>query len=696
MQVDFDSTYLNEDNEAQKKLKSRNKLVSSHKQIITEVRMEDAQDYEALTTLYRKIFKFLLEFTPNSRASDKGVEREVAAALESVFPRVGLKAFIQLNDTDKQTQVMELARIVLGIRLFNREEGRGGAGIDRMDTDAIKLSNVLLADIEKEIEYFNDACDKYQKAIVRAYLYRRKKKFLVKEVDRKLKEAEEEGIPQHHRHGLHTSEMFLISQLEDVNDYVIERWSQELANRRQYLTFLHLLRDEMCFIQQKVFTQTEKLRSELVTVKGLVSNKSSVPKEVVYPRFEAIGQIWSTLYDEVVIMVARSNTFQALNRYRLSFSPTLADELHGDEEPKEVSLHGDGTQLFRLESTKTGMTTARTNTAKTATTDGSVDMITADEKLAFEERKFNEDNKNGPDKEEEDGLPSPIDQFGNTQGKFIATGAVLLTPENTPDFTLLPLELQGYCPWTIVEARGLLLPGKPHLGIIRYENRYYVFDHPLAVNAFMTDPDRFLNGIKDQALRNPEYIHLLKLQRWFPTTSIRRLMEKHEQEVNNFSGQPLTKDAATETPTHFQDGYIDLNYHWNEWELRRRALKVVNMYHCKTTGMQTDKSHFRRENESQVYLAIDSDAQTKRDKRTNPPIVTTYVEGLRGMVIAGEKTSTNDSSNSSTARGAGGGELSRKSYSKEVESKDAKNSQEFKSRKLEHPKVNVVRLTLDF
>lgn len=31
----------------------------------------------------------------------------------------------------------------------------------------------------------------------------------------------------------------------------------------------------------------------------------------------------------------------------------------------------------------------------------------------------------------------------------------------TPDFMLLPLEFQGYCPWTLVEARGLLLPGKP-------------------------------------------------------------------------------------------------------------------------------------------------------------------------------------------------------------------------------------------
>jgi len=186
--------------------------------------------------------------------------------------------------------------------------------------------------VMKEIEYFSDACEKYQRAIVRAYLYRRKKKFLVKEADRKLKEAEEEGVSHHHRHGLRSSEMFLISQLEDVNDYVIERWSQELANRRQYMNFLLALLEEMKYIQQKIRGLNEKLTTELTTVRSLVSNKSSVPKEVVYPRFESVGDIWCKIYEEVVVMVARSNTFQCLNKYRLSFSPTLADELHGDEE----------------------------------------------------------------------------------------------------------------------------------------------------------------------------------------------------------------------------------------------------------------------------------------------------------------------------------------------------------------------------
>jgi len=60
---------------------------------------------------------------------------------------VGLKTFIQLSYEEKATQLMELSRIILGIRLFNREEGRGGAGLDTMDKDSNLLANVLSQDI---------------------------------------------------------------------------------------------------------------------------------------------------------------------------------------------------------------------------------------------------------------------------------------------------------------------------------------------------------------------------------------------------------------------------------------------------------------------------------------------------------------------------------------------------------------------
>ena len=42
---------------------------------------------------------------------------------------------------------------------------------------------------------------------------------------------------------------------------------------------------------------------------------------------------------------------------------------------------------------------------------------------------------------------------------------------------------------------------------------------------------------------------------------------------------PITKaDSGTQTDTHFMETNIVKTYEWNEWELRRKAMKLVK-YH---------------------------------------------------------------------------------------------------------------------
>jgi hypothetical protein len=220
--------------------------------------------------------------------------------------------------------------------------------------------------------------------------------------------------------------------------------------------------------------------------------------------------------------------------------------------------------------------------------------------------------------------------------KQSATGIVptLLSVHNTPDFMLLPLELQGYCPWTLVHAKGLLIPGKPSLGVIRYENAYYVCDHELAVRDFMNFPEYYLKKLRERVLMCPEYIHLLRIQQWFPTASIAKLLESPDFDptTGTGGGKQFTKEVGTSTPTHFVEKNIDRNYHWNEWELRRRALKIVNLKNCSTHSSQTDGSHFRRDNETQVFEVREKVTQTKKDSGTNPPTTTQFIAGLRGML----------------------------------------------------------------
>ena len=52
------------------------------------------------------------------------------AALQSVFPQTELGMFMALSSLNKEKQLHELSSIVTGIRLFNRDCGKGGEGID--------------------------------------------------------------------------------------------------------------------------------------------------------------------------------------------------------------------------------------------------------------------------------------------------------------------------------------------------------------------------------------------------------------------------------------------------------------------------------------------------------------------------------------------------------------------------------------
>ena len=659
MQVDYDTSFLKEDVEAQRILRVRNRMIATHKMGIVEVVMEDAHDFEALTTLYRKIFRFLLDYAPNAKSHDRLVEREVAAALESVFPRVGLKAFLSLTAEERSAQLLELGRITLGIRLYNRSEGRGGAGIDNMDKDANMLSRAMVRDIDREVEFFADACNKYQIAIVRAHCAKRKDIFIKEKAEAKALLDKQRGIDANdYKQGSNNNNNNSSDNNDNIKiipDEVITRWSAELSNRRQYLSFLRTLQDEVKNLQEKIGQFVDSIDLEISNIKTLVTNKSSVPKEKVYPRFDALGYLWIRLYEEVLILTARANTFRTLCQYRLSFNPTLTEEYYDETDvslslgqlsgfaqglPKGVTGGGSGDDgssgnvsgptsenqgdgSAEVQIATAGKQQEQLDAMPNENNGGDIDT-NADAKQSNYESKGNDDSNTNNNNNNENRSSIQTQSYGN--------GTHLLSVHNSPDFMLLPLELQGFCPWTIVHAKGLLIPGKPNLGVVRYDNMYFVCDHEQGLHAFMKNPDYYLNQIRLRALHHPEYIHLLRLQRWFPSTSIARLLEQNDFDPRAVGGQPATRDASTGTPTHFVESYIDFNYHWNEWELRRRALKVVALKNCATSSSQTDNSHFRRDNVTQVYEQREHETQTRREKGTNPPKVTTFIAGLRGAL----------------------------------------------------------------
>ena len=286
MQVALDAARLQEGELLEQQEQERERRESGLIAEVSDMRLKPGNDVEALTSLYRKIFNYLVVRAGLEPGADRPAEREIAAALESVFPRIGLKSFIQLTSEEKRAQLNEMAKIVMGIRLYNREVGKGGAGLDNIEEQVYNSVMDLKETLEVETAELNDVVMQYQETIVYCQL----------------------RAPA------------------GVTPKALERWKDELANRRQYLSYLSSLQEDVIVSVRKVTNIRESFMNELDELQGLVGGRTSVPKEHVYPKFEQIATSWLLLVDELKIVEARIATLEELHSFRDSYVASLTPD----------------------------------------------------------------------------------------------------------------------------------------------------------------------------------------------------------------------------------------------------------------------------------------------------------------------------------------------------------------------------------
>ena len=236
VQVAFDTARVHE---TEKFERVRMEKEASEGTLIGEIsaaRLKPNDDVEALTALYRKIFNFLVSKAGIVPGSNRPAEREIAAALESVFPRIGLKAFTALSLEDKSAQLMELANIVLGIRLFNRHIGKGGAAIADRPREATDMVYDMISLVGEELTAVQTLCDQYGEVIANKY-----------------RSSPERPV----------------------------RLQEELTNRRQYVAYLRQIDEGLRQASDHIGQLTRMLLQEMETLQDLVGSRTSVPKELV-------------------------------------------------------------------------------------------------------------------------------------------------------------------------------------------------------------------------------------------------------------------------------------------------------------------------------------------------------------------------------------------------------------------------------
>ena len=467
IQVRFDTAYLEHTDAVEAKRVERLNKLSMIKSKILDVHAKSANDFDSLTDLYRQIFAFLMVHVGNDTNRDNAVEREVAAALESVFPRIGLKAFMTMSRREKEGQLNELANIVLGIRLFNKDIGKGGAGL--ADEPALAMLDVseLVGTLQSQVDSLNAECQRYTDVLNYCW---------------------EDQVP-------------------GADDNVIKRWQDELTNRRQYLFNLQSLLEDMFTSRDKIEGSKNDFAREMTDLKLLVGSRTSVAKEQVYPKFDILASLFMNLKEERDNVAARLQILLSLQELTNGYKPTLHDEWvdaarRATREKKMKAKHDSGE----------GEESNSSNESKES--DGSSSGRRSEEKSSEETPKEEKSSEESKENEGKSSEASDLMQQGG--GDDVP---VKLSIHNTPEFMQLPLEFQGYCPHTIVTRNALLLPGNPSLGVVRYKNTFNVFVTNQAMDDFMSDPERFIGGVIDIARKNPELIHLLRLQSNFPDVS---------------------------------------------------------------------------------------------------------------------------------------------------------------------------------
>ncbi|KAA8583413.1 hypothetical protein FQN60_015959 [Etheostoma spectabile] len=200
--------------------------------------------------------------------------------------------------------------------------------------------------------------------------------------------------------------------------------------------------------------------------------------------------------------------------------------------------------------------------------------------------------------------------------------------ESSANFNELPLQYNGFCGYTLVNSDGLLLPGNPHIGVFKHKEKLYVFRSKEAALKFASSPGVFIAEVAEKAKHSPELIQLLKLHQQFSCVTPYEEMQPGERLLV----KPIKKcESGTQTDIHPVETNIVKSYEWNEWELRRKAIKLADLLTKVTHSVQTDLSHMRRENVSQTWLPKNAASQSKRDSESNVPKPQIYLAGLRGQ-----------------------------------------------------------------
>nr|XP_055042999.1 cilia- and flagella-associated protein 206 isoform X1 [Misgurnus anguillicaudatus] len=519
MQVYFDMNYTSRREFADVQTKALQSRLQWLSRDITDTR---AKSRDELQGLYGKIVRYIIQSSNLGSHTDTERDnvRETTAALQSVFPQSELSTFMSLLKQDKEQQLKELTLIVSGIRLFNKNNGRGGEAIPSVPVILNETLPVAVKDIEDELARSQQLAWKYTALL---------EKIIDQDTD------------------------------NPVQPHLLK---QALYNTRQHEAFLKLILADLILCAREVTRLQSDLTSRMKLVQDVVQSMAAVPTLQVFPHFIALAQLWAGLVGEMMLLSMLTNVVSGLRPFLSAQSLLSPDQLERLLEGHQVS-----SDMERC-------------------------SMTAERVVVSEMSRYE-----------------------------------WIFPDTAVNFEDLPLQYKGVCGWTLVKKKGLLVPGNPHIGVLKHREKFYAFSSRSAAYEFASRADEYITAVAKIAKTSAELIQLLQLHQEFACVTPYSEMQSGQKLLV----KPILKsDSSTQTEIHPLETNIMKSYEWNEWELRRKAIKLANLRNKVTRSIQTDLSHMRRQNSTQTFLPKHASSQTKKDGESNVPKPQIYLTGLRG------------------------------------------------------------------
>ncbi|GET87576.1 hypothetical protein, conserved [Leishmania tarentolae] len=524
---------------------------------------------------------------------------ETLSAVSVALPRAQVAAFLRQDHVELAGQLRQLRRITWGLRLYQKEMGRT-AGMDLMS---------LSTTVDKPLA----------------------------ELEAKSQEAMAELEPR-----VRLTRILLVSPTCPLDAVAQQQLKEEYHH---LLLVQHVLRHVQCGLQQL---------------------RECVNSRVLQPYSSAMAELQQLMPKGKATAAA-----QASSSASAASSLTAAVASPGGTAPKKVVFP----KFMELaDAYEMGMrcagelsvwaTLLRVATESTAGYDSTLPRTAAEEALALAEA------TPAPPATSASALAAEVDALLNSDAtrQRLPPGVHVRYSADLPLHTVDPIVAQvypeslcamrGYCPVQLISGRptsGLLMPGqvpsapsssspsKTSLGCVEVSGitsrgavsrpLYFIFSDAAAMRTFAADPWRYMEGSLHAFHAADPYLTLVMGR---ADELPRELYLEGARVVERLTGDPASAQDAQEnrescgTQTGQIDSYIDHNYFWNEWDLRRHALKLANLMQMRTHSTQTAALHFRREATTQADPRKDSETQTLHDAATQPPHVVQYLKGLRG------------------------------------------------------------------